>query len=449
MSVIKNYFFVTRSQVLSPATEKPRMKRPTPIPKNEAQRLEALYEYNILDSMPEVSYDDLTRLAASICGCPFSIITFVDQDRQWFKSIKGLNAKQTPREGGFCAHAIMETVFFTVEDATHDDRFRKHPLVSGHPNIRFYAAAPIVVGNAYNIGVICVIDDKPRKLQPNQIEALKALSRLVGVLLENRKQHNALKEAFNFRKDVEEQLIYSSKMSALGEMSASVAHEINNPTAIILGNISKIKKYLNYENMNLVEIEKKISKIEIAAVRVAKIVKGLGTFSRNSDDDQMVKANISNIVSETIDLFQEQLRTNNVQFDFEIQTDLYIECKPAQISQVLINLLSNACDAVQKLPEKWVKLILKEVDEEKENFVKIIVIDSGEGVPEVISNKMMEPFFTTKEIGKGTGLGLSISLGIAQDHCGSLSLDHNSKNTAFVFDLPILQSSNQKIKKAA
>ena len=136
----------------------------------------------------------------------------------------------------------METNFFTVEDATLDHRFKEHPLVAGYPNIRFYVAAPIVVKDTLNVGVICVIDDKPRELEPNQIEALKALSRLVGVLLENRKQHSVLREAYNFRKEAEKKLIYSFKMSALGEMSASVAHEINNPTAIFLGNISQIKK---------------------------------------------------------------------------------------------------------------------------------------------------------------------------------------------------------------
>ena len=421
------------------------MKTHTPIPKNEAQRLEALYDYNILDTMPEISYDDLTKLAASICGCPFSIITFVDQDRQWFKSIKGLKAKQTPREGGFCAHAIMETDFFTVEDATQDERFKDHPLVAGYPNIRFYAAAPIVVGEAFNIGVICVIDDRPRKLLPNQIEALKALSRLVGVLLENRKQYSALMEAFNFRKIAEKKLLYSSKMAALGEMSANVAHEINNPTTIILGNVSQIIKYFNLGNIALVEIEKKLSKIDMAAVRIAKIVRGLRTFSRKSEDDQMVKANISSIVSETLDLFQEQFRINNLQFSFEIEPDLLIECRPSQISQVLINLLSNASDAIQGLSEKWIKVILKS----EKNFIKIIVSDSGEGISEAISNKLMDPFFTTKEVGKGTGLGLSVSLGIAQEHCGILFLDQASKNTTFIVELPITQLSNQKKLKTA
>lgn len=421
------------------------MKYPTPIPDNEAQRLEALNEYKILDSLSEVSYDDLTRLAAIICGCPFSIITFIDQDRQWFKSIQGLKAKQTPREGGFCAHAIMENEFFTVKNATVDERFKEHPLVSGNPKIRFYAAAPITVGNGLNIGVICVIDDKPRELEPSQIEALKALSRLVGVLLENRKQQAALTEAFNFRKDVEKKLIHSAKMSALGEMSAGVAHEINNPVMIILGKVARIRKDINLGNVDALEIKKELAKIEKAAERVALIVKGLGTFSRESSNDQMVKVNISHVVNEALNLFQEQFRINNIQFDVDVESDLMVECRPAQISQVLINLLANASDAIKDLPDKWIKVIL----ERESSFVKITVSDSGEGITGVTANKIMEPFFTTKEVGKGTGLGLSISLGIAQEHCGKLSLDHTSRNTTFIFELPAAQSSGRNIKKAA
>jgi len=164
------------------------MKMPAPLPENEVQRLAALRQYEILDTLDETSYDDITRLAAYICDTPIAVISLVDEDRQWFKSHHGLAASETPRDVAFCAHAILQPgEVMEVPNATGDMRFAENPLVTGDLGIRFYAGAPLVIPTGEAIGTICVIDHKPRELTPAQIEALRALSRQVVAQLELRR----------------------------------------------------------------------------------------------------------------------------------------------------------------------------------------------------------------------------------------------------------------------
>jgi GAF domain-containing protein len=158
-----------------------------PIPPNEAERLRALRLFRILDSGSEKAFDDLTRLAAAICEAPISLITLVDEDRQWFKSRVGVGVTQTSREVAFCAHAILQNDVFVVEDASTDPRFATNALVTSDPSIRFYAGAPLIVGDGLSLGTLCVIDRKPRQLTDAQLDALRTLRQAVVTQLELRR----------------------------------------------------------------------------------------------------------------------------------------------------------------------------------------------------------------------------------------------------------------------
>ncbi len=147
-----------------------------PLPHDEAERLRALHRYEILDTLPEQIFDDLTLLAAQICGAPIALVTLIDADRQWFKSRVGLTVAETSRDIAFCAHAILEPETFIVRDALEDERFAGNPLVTSDPHIRFYAGSPLVTGEGHALGTLCTIDDHPRHWSRHQVELLKDIA---------------------------------------------------------------------------------------------------------------------------------------------------------------------------------------------------------------------------------------------------------------------------------
>lgn len=166
---------------------------------DEPARLAALHRYRILDTEPEQRFDDLTLLASQICDTPISLITLIDSDRQWFKSRIGLDVDETSRGVAFCAHAINQPGIMQVPDATGDARFRDNPFVTGEPNIRFYAGAPIVTPDGQALGTLCVIDVKPRTLSEGQLRALDALRRQVESQLELKRNIDELAAALGER----------------------------------------------------------------------------------------------------------------------------------------------------------------------------------------------------------------------------------------------------------
>lgn len=181
---------------------------------HEAKRLKVLWQYDVLDTVPEEVFDDLTELAARICEAPIALISLVDEDRQWFKSKVGLTVNETSRDISFCAHAVKQQDLFIIPDATKDLRFANNPLVTSDPKIRFYAGAPLITPDGYALGTLCVIDKVPRELRPEQKQALRVLARHVMTQLELRRHSKELAEAHTVRDATKDELEKSRKENA-------------------------------------------------------------------------------------------------------------------------------------------------------------------------------------------------------------------------------------------
>ncbi len=230
------------------------------------------------------------------------------------------------------------------------------------------------------------------------------------------------------------QLAESAKMSTLGEMASGIAHEINNPLAIIGGRSQTIYRLLSQQHVDFEQVKKLLASIDDTVRRIAIIINGLRTFSRQADEDPMLAVSLEQIVKNSLSLCSEKFKKNNINLVIETIPEVLIFCRETQISQVLLNLLSNAFDAAEDQSDKWVKLRFK-INLSK---VQICISNSGTGIPPEIAQKMFQPFFTTKPIGKGTGLGLSISKGIIESHKGRFFLNNSSLNTEFIVELSIV-----------
>lgn len=230
-------------------------------------------------------------------------------------------------------------------------------------------------------------------------------------------------------------LIQSAKMAALGEMAGGIAHEINNPLAIIYSSAEQLKDAV-IEGTLSNELGKNISeRILKTSERIAKIINGMRAFARNDSKEPFTLASVNKIIEDTISFCESRLKSKSVKMEVRIDKSVSMECRPTQISQVLLNLINNAIDAIDKIETKWIRIEVSET-----TYVAISVSNSGPRIPADLVDKVMQPFFTTKEVGKGTGLGLSIAQGIAKTHNGELKIDMECENTRFVLTLPKSQA---------
>jgi C4-dicarboxylate-specific signal transduction histidine kinase len=229
----------------------------------------------------------------------------------------------------------------------------------------------------------------------------------------------------------------ASKMASLGEMAAGIAHEINNPLAIISCHVQQLKDMVDAGDFEKESMAELAEKVDQTALRISKLIRSLRFFARDGQDDPYEEASVHEIVSDTLEFCRQRFLSHAIDLRVQpIPETLMIECRAVQIGQVLLNLLNNAHDAVEVLPDRWIELSVEDLG----NEVRISVVDSGSGIAPAIRGRILEPFFTTKDVGKGTGLGLSISKGIIESHHGRLYLDDHSPHTRFVLEIPKRQS---------
>ena len=241
-------------------------------------------------------------------------------------------------------------------------------------------------------------------------------------------------EITNRKKTEQDRLAANEKIFSLGLVAANIAHEINNPLTVI-NQLSALRlQRMDTQGYSLETAKSDLEKIYRNSERITKIIKGLKSYSRNDSSDPLVLANIESIVNDMWQFCEDRLQNKNVSFQKEFHSEALVLCHPTQISQVVLNLINNSIDAIEKNDEKWIRLSAEANDESQKVRIEITV--SGSGIPEEVVKNLMRPFYSTKPNGLGTGLGLSVSKKIIESHGGSLFYNCENKNTQFVIELP-------------
>lgn len=235
-------------------------------------------------------------------------------------------------------------------------------------------------------------------------------------------------------KEQEAKTLMSAKMSTLGEMASGIAHEINNPLAIIYARAELLGTHANSDNLTNEIVLSASQKICETVMRIGRIVKGLRAFARDGDQDPFENIPVRSLLQDTLELCSQRFAANNVNLKLpELNPLVNIECRPVQVSQIILNLLNNAFDAVNSTTDsKWIEISCTDFD----HTIEFRVANAGPAIDLNIRAKLFQPFFTTKDPNRGTGLGLSIARGLAETHGGTLEFDELARNTTFVLTLP-------------
>ncbi|MBU2997904.1 GAF domain-containing sensor histidine kinase [Cellulophaga baltica] len=393
-------------------------------PDNEEERLDALESFSILDTLPEADYDDITALAAEICGTPISTISLVDKDRQWFKSKQGVDVSETSRDISFCGHAINDPEnTMVVGDATKDDRFHDNPFVTGDLNIRFYAGVPFLNEEGLPLGTLCVFDNKPNELTESQLKALNVLSKQVMNLLKLRKSEQLLKQ------DITN---LGEKNLELEQFAFVAAHDLKSP----LNNITSLSNLFKtiYGPQVDAEGNELIDLIIASSSKLKKLIDGLLDYSRS---EEILKENKSNIC--TLELKGNITSFFSHEKDVNISIDTSevgcLEANETAINQVLINLITNAI----KYNDKENATIDIKLTDSTTHYI-FSILDNGPGIPDNKKEEIFKIFAVNatedKYGNRGNGIGLATVKKIVEKLGGTINVESELGNGSnFIFSI--------------
>lgn len=397
---------------------------PPPIPENEEERLSALQTYNIMDSLPEKDYDNLTKIASEICQVPVALITFMGRERQWFKSKVGVDLSENQRNFTFCAHGMIDTEEpLVVNDATKDPRFVGNPLVTGPFQVRFYAGVQLVDKAGFPLGSICVLDVKKNELNQGQLETLKILAQQVIRLLELRKTITDLEIS-------KENLLRTNKQ--LQEYDYVISHDLKAP----LRNMKHLAEAINeiYEDKLDEKGKKYLQLIDETATDAISYVTGILNYSQATHYIDVLKEKIEfdNFLKTII---RQQTIPNHITISIPDQLPV-IEGSKAILRQIFSNLINNAIKYHDK-KEGWVKI--NHTENKSQHIFQ--VSDNGCGIPKDKLGSIFSLFYMVDKADakdrKSSGVGLSIVKNLITEMGGNIKVDSTlGIGTTFSFSFP-------------
>lgn len=395
----------------------------------EKERLQSLYQYDVLDTEREKEYDDLTELAASICDAPISRINLVDKNRQWSKSIFGdsQDEREISRDKTVCQYTVQKDEVYEIPDLSKDERFAHLSYVKGDPGLRFYAGAPLLDPNGNAIGALCVLDYKERTLSDKQKKQLKILASDIMARFELRKKNKHLQELNDYK-------VKLMKM---------LSHDMRSPLNGIIGVSSLMNDMVG--DVTEEEMKEMFDIIEQSAFQLNQMINEIMSYSIIESSGfslDVSDSNLNNVLANMEKLYSPVARSKTIELIFNtINIEEHVRIDEDKFEQIFGNLLSNALKFTPKGGN--VICILEKIEDENNEFLKLIVKDNGLGMDdETLSNLFKRRDNNSAKSGtdgeKSTGIGLSIISYFVELHNGSLTVNSaHGKGTEFKVMIPL------------
>lgn len=401
------------------------------IPDNEEERLQSLYEYEILDSLPEKDYDDIVALASFICQTPISAISFIDREREWQKANVGLPSNTSKREESFCAYAILDSQPLIVNDALNDERFRHHPAVLGSIKVRFYAGVPITTPQGFNLGMLCVVDSVPRELEAEKLEALQKLGNQICNLLELRLKNKKLSLTINELNEKNDRIQKLSNMQA--KLLYIISHDLKSP----LATLQNLLNLLRREDLSQEEIMLITKDLQLSLSNASFLLSNLLEWGINQVRQGKLTLstfNLYNVVRQVIELFTLIANKKGVEIRNLVDEQACVTADEGALNLIIRNLVQNAL----KFTSNGSVTLSMQVHSD---CSIIAICDTGVGMSEEVKNKLfnwenrVRKEGTAKE--KGSGLGLLMCKDFITQMGGEIWVESElGRGTKISFSLP-------------
>jgi len=385
---------------------------------HERERIRALQSYNILDTAPEIAFDNVTAMCAELLGVPIALVSLVDSNRQWFKSRVGLAVEQTERSIAFCDHAIRRKAPFIIEDAMEDARFADNPLVRSEPRVRFYAGIPLSTPEGLMLGTLCAIDTQPRHFAAREVDLLVRLARQVEIELELRRQTLLLDQRLaRVETDARQQELFA----------AMIVHDLRNPlTAITLSAVAGLQDAPSAE-----ECLQEVAASSARAQKMLADVLDICLARTGRLTPRRSTLNVQALLRDALSAVARDAADRRVPLDLDVRrAEVTCQADPELLGRALINLLENAvrfspCDAC---------VILSAVSDAA--GITFRVDDCGPGIPPRERARVFEPFVSLQPSHQQRGLGLAFCKIAAEAHGGRAWVEdrepHGSRFSLFI-----------------
>lgn len=401
----------------------------------EADRIQDLNSFAILDSPPEINFDQLAQLASAVCMTPIALISFIDSERQWFKSSVGINLHEIPRHLSACnvtigMHDMYEIPDLSLEEPGDCINFMKKE------GFKFYAGVPITSEAGHNVGTLCVIDHVPRKLNKEQIKYLKIISKQIVDLLELRQLYTKnllrlrdLSKASYIEDKKILDIAHKSSMRGMAELSAGLSYRIK-MQMMIMENVRK--RLSSMMSQKTIESDVQLKLLEDSIQYVFSILGNLEKFVVAEQEKWMKPIELCSVVSAVIDQLEHKIRKAQISLHTNLDRDLICIGNITQLAEAIYAVINNAIEAVEGHNVRRIEVQLEKIG----HYALIKVRDSGYGVDEKIKPFIFQPFFTTKGP-RGLGTGLSLAEAITHKHSGDIALVKDRNPTIFQITLPV------------